>query len=123
MQGDVRTLSMRVTSTQGVLNVSVPRDANVEIVGATINGKRTQAVKTSATNTAAWELNYFSPPKEGFDLALELKGARPVPLKILEISYALPEVPGITLKPRPDYIIPSPSSNSDQSLVTKSYSF
>src|SRR6185295_4290941 len=30
-QGDVRTLSMRVTSTQGVLNISVPRDANVEI--------------------------------------------------------------------------------------------
>jgi len=122
-QGDVRTLSMRVTSTQGVLNISVPRDANVEIVGATINGKRTANVKTTAGNTAAWELNYLSPPKEGFDLALEVKGTRPVPLKILELSYALPEVPGVTLKPRPDYIIPSPSANSDQSLITKSYSF
>lgn len=122
-QGDVRTLSMRVTSTQGALNISVPRDANVEIVGAAINGKRAENVKTSAGNTAAWELNYLSPPKEGFDLALEVKGVRPVPLKVLGLTYALPEVPGVTLKPRPDYIIPSPSATSDQSLITKSFSF
>jgi hypothetical protein len=122
-QGDVRTLSLRVTSTQGVLSIAVPRDANVEIVGATINGKRAENVKPSAGNTAAWELNYLAPPKEGFDLALEVKGARPVPLKILGVSYSLPDAPGVTLKPRPDFIIPSPSANSDQSLITKSYSF
>lgn len=122
-QGDVRTLQMHVTSSQAGINISVPRGANVEVVGATINGKRVENVKAGATNQAAWELRYWSPPKEGFDLALELKGARPVPLKILEKSYTLPEVPGVTLKPRPDYIIPSLSPNSDQSLVTKSYSF
>jgi Peptidase family M28 len=122
-QGDVRTLVMHVTSSQGVVNIAVPRDASVEIVGAAINGKRTENVKTNSTNPAAWELRYWSPPKEGFDLALELKGARPVPVKILEQWYALPEVPGIALKPRPDYIIPAASPNSDQSLVTKSYSF
>lgn len=122
-QGDVRTLQMRVTSSQGAINIAVPRDANVEIVGATINGKRAENVKASATGQTAWELRYWSPPKGGFDLALELKGARPVPLKILEKSYTLPEIPGVTLKPRPDYIVPSLSPNSDQSLVTKSYSF
>ena len=122
-QGDVRTLSMRVISTQGVLSIAVPRDANVEIVGATINGKRAENVKTTTGNSAVWELNYLSPPKQGFDLALEVRGARPVPLKILELSYALPEIPGVTLKPRPDYIIPSSSGNSDQTLITKSYSF
>jgi len=122
-QGQVRTLLMHVTSSQGVVNISVPRDANVEIVGAAINGKRTENIKTNSTSQAVWELRYWSPPKEGFDLALELKGARPVPVKVLEQWYALPEVPGITLKPRPDYIVPAATPNSDQSLVTRSYSF
>lgn len=122
-QGDVRTLMMRVTSSQSVVNISVPRDANVQVIGATVNGKRLESITTNTTNPAAWQLRYWAPPKDGFDLALELKGARPVPLKVLEQWYALPEVPGVTLKPRPDYIVPSQSPNSDQSLVTKSYSF
>jgi len=71
----------------------------------------------------AWALQFWAPPKEGFDLTLELKGARPVPLKIVEQSYGLPEIPGTTIRPRPDYIVPSTFPNSNFSLVTKSYEF
>ena len=123
-QGDVRTLVVRVTSPHGVINIAVPPDVNVAVVGATINGKRAESGKPGgAGQSPGWELNYWSPPAEGFDLALELKGSRPVPLKIIALSNALPEIPGTTFKPRPDYIIPSPFQNSDQSLVSKSYSF
>lgn len=123
-QGDVRTLVMHVTSPHEAVSIAVPRDANVEVVGASVNGKRVEAGKAGASPSApAWELQYWSPPKEGFDLALELKGSRPVALKILDQSYGLPVIPGTTFKPRPDHIIPSTLQHSDQTLISKSYAF
>lgn len=123
-QGDVRTLLMRVTSPHQAVNIAVPRDANVEVVGAVVNGKRVEAGKADRPpQSSAWELQYWAPPGEGFDLTLELKGSRPVVLKILDQSYGLPVPHGTDYKPRPDYIIPSSLQHSDQSLVSKSYAF
>jgi hypothetical protein len=119
-QGDVRVLRLRVSTSHQGISLGLPRDANVEILKAEINGKR---VERSGANgrSNSWALQFWAPPKEGFDLLLELKGARPLPLKVLEQSYGLPEIPGMTVRPRPDYIVPSTFPNSNFSLVTKSY--
>jgi hypothetical protein len=124
-QGDVRKLTMRVTSQHDSINVAVPTDANIEVVAASFGGRRVNSERRggAASPMSAWELVYWSPPEAGFDLELELKGSSPVPLKVLERSYGLPNLAGAAFKPRPDYIIPSGLPDSDQSLVTKSYSF
>lgn len=124
-RGDIRTLNVHVTSPSQGVNISVPGDAGVEVVAAAVNGKRAENVQTRRSERAAvaWAMQYSAPPEQGFDLTLELKGARPLPLKVLEQSYGLPQMPGASYKPRPDYIVASPARYSDMSLVSKSYTF
>ncbi len=124
-QGDVRKLNMRVTSQHNGVNIAVPAGANIEVVAASVGGRRVESERrgAAAASMSAWELVYWSPPEDGFELELELKGSGPVPLKVLERTYGLPILTGKAFKPRPDYIIPSGLPDSDQSLVTKSYSF
>jgi len=99
-------------------------EANVEVVRAEINGKRVDESRSvRGQSLSSWALQFWAPPKQGFVLVLELKGAGPLALKIVEQSYGLPEIPGTTIRPRPDYIIPSTFPNSNFSLVTKSYEF
>jgi hypothetical protein len=120
-QGDVRTLRIRVnTSNQGI-SLAVPREAGVEVLTAEVNGKRIENRSARGRSTSSWSLQFWAPPKEGFDLVLEIKGARPLPLKIVEQSYGLPEIPETTIRPRPEHIVPSTFPNSNFTLVTKSY--
>lgn len=119
----VRTLSLRVTSPNPGVNISVPREAQVEVLGATINGRRVENTVQSAQRRGplAWAMQFWAPPAGGYDLTLELRGPQPVPLKVLEQSYGLPQAPSLNYKPRPDYIIPSYSRYSNMSLLSKSY--
>lgn len=121
----VRTLSLHVTSPNPGISISVPGDAQVEVLGASIGGKRVENAGPRAQGRApvAWALQFWAPPAGGFDLTLELRGQQPVPLKVTEQSYGLPQAPGVSYKPRPDYIIPSYSRYSNMSLLSKSYAF
>lgn len=119
----VRTLSLRVTSPNPGINISVPGDAQVEVLGATINGKRIENAgpRPQVRPPIAWAMQFWAPPAGGYDLTLELKGQQPVPLKVTEQSYGLPQAPGVSYRPRPDYIVPSYSRYSNMSLISKSY--
>jgi hypothetical protein len=122
-QGDVRVLRMRVNTSHEGISLAVPREAQVEVVAAEVNGRRIENTGAGARGRSpnSWGLQFWAPPKEGFELVLELKGAGRLPLKVVEQSYGLPEIPGTTVRPRPDYIIPSTFPNSNFALVTKSY--
>jgi len=122
--GDVRVLRLRVTTSHDGISIAIPRDANVEVVRAEVNGKPVQEMRSArAQSPSSWSLQFWAPPKQGFDLVLGLRGGKPVPLKTVTQSYGLPEIPGTTIRPRPDYIVPSTFPNSNFSLVTKSYDF
>jgi hypothetical protein len=123
-QGDVRVLRLRVTTSHEGISIAIPREANVELVRAEINGKQADESRSARGELpASWALQFWAPPQQGFDLVLELKGASRLPLKTVNQSYDLPEIPGTTVRPRPDYIVPSTFPNSNFSLVTKSYEF
>jgi hypothetical protein len=121
----VRRLQMRVVSSHEGINITVPGDAGVSVLAAVINGKRVESGKQSATGRPAspWGLQYWAPPAGGFDLVLELKGSQPVPLKVVEQSYGLPQVPGKPFTPRPSNIMPTTGLTSDFALIGKTYSF
>jgi hypothetical protein len=120
-RGDVRVLRMRVSTSHEGISLAVPREATVEVVGAEVNGRRVENRGARGRSPSSWGLQFWAPPKEGFDLILELKGAGRLPLKVVEQSYELPEIPGMTVRPRPDYIVPSTFPNSNFALMTKSY--
>ena len=119
----VRTLSLRVTSPNPGVNVNVPGGAQVEVLNATVAGKRVENTGPRPQGQAApaWAMQFWAPPAGGFDLTLQLRGQQPVLLRLTEQSYGLPRGPGVSYRPRPDYIIPSYSRYSDMSLISKSF--
>jgi hypothetical protein len=118
----VRKLQLRVVSTHAGINVTVPGDAGVGVMAAVVNGKRVESGKQGQP-ASSWGLQYWAPPAGGFDLVLELKGSQPVPLKVVEQSYGLPQLPGKPFTPRPGNLMPTTGLNSDLALISKSYSF
>lgn len=67
-------------------------------------------------------LIYAAPPAEGFDVGISLPGSTSLTLRIVDIAYGLPAIPGVSYSPRPDWIIPN-SSFEDLSAVAKTFTF
>ncbi|MGB8508070.1 MAG: M20/M25/M40 family metallo-hydrolase [Pyrinomonadaceae bacterium] len=122
-RGDSRLLRLRVTSPRRAAIVSLYPDASTQVVGLSINGKAAtlDGGATRAAGQAQWGLQYYDLPQEGVELTLELKPSRPVRIRVTDRSYGLPQLPGF--KPRPDYMMPSPSSPGEMTLVGKSFDF
>jgi hypothetical protein len=122
-RGGVRTLRMRVTAPPKANVVVVETDA--QVVGAAVNGEHLPEV-TGGIPT--WTLNYWDPPSEGVELALEVKGAGPLTLTARAGTPGLPKIPGKTYRDRPPDMMPiawnSPLIEQDSStVVSKSFTF
>jgi len=138
----LRTITVNVRSQRRAPIVSVSVESDTEIVGATINGKH--IVQQSSTTQAAlqipgppmggkmgemrrppWGFSYYAPPEGGIDLALETKSHENVRIRVMEQSFGLPESLLKDLKPKPDYMMPTPypfSPYADSTLVSKYFS-
>ena len=121
----VRTLHFSIVPTQAGANVSALVDPKAEVLSATINGKPVvkREPRGGGQPSAPWKLHYWATPADGIDLILEVKAPQPMRVLLVERSDGLPEVPGLSIKPRPEYMIPSSFSASDATLVRKLYSF
>ncbi|HVG18162.1 MAG TPA: M28 family peptidase [Blastocatellia bacterium] len=117
----IRTLRLRITSPRQAPIMSLQLDSESEIRGATINGKRVTP-GDAAPQSKRWGLRYYSFPKEGLDLTLEVAGDGPIKLVAVDQSYGLPDM-AAAYSPRPDYLMPQPHPLSDSVLVGKSYTF
>jgi len=121
-RGDVRTLRLRLSSPRGAQVLTAFAAAGTEVLGARVNGKAVGA-GAPAGSKRPWGLNYYAAPGEGVELELDVRASGPAGLRVNDRSYGLPELPGVTLRPRPAHHIPSPSPFSDVALVSKSFSF
>jgi hypothetical protein len=121
-EGGVRTLDLRVTSGRGAANVAVYVTSEAEVLGTRVQG---EALKGGAPSAAGrkhvWTLYYKNLPPEGIALALDVKAAGPLKLKVVDQSFGLPQLPGATYTPRPASFIPSPDPLNDSTLVSKSF--
>ena len=122
-ENGVRTLTVKLSSTRNPRLFGVRIEPNVEVLSAVIDGKRLDYRDRKPRNdnaAAAWELIYNAFPREGIILSLELKATEPVNLTVMSSSDGLPEIPGKSLKPRPDFLIPA--SYSDNTRVSRVFS-
>lgn len=124
VENGLRKLRLRITPKGGASVLVIFADPETEVVGATLNGK---AVNASATQGRArpgrWGAVYYGLPAEGAELSLDVKGAGPVKLRVDARNYGLPQVEGAPFGPRPDYLVPAPTSYSDVTIVSKSFTF
>jgi len=114
----IRSLNLRITSTRQAPFIYVLLNPEAKVQSFALDGKRYDGYHRNN-----WSLRYFAPPPEGIELALELEQPLNVVLRVTDQSYGLPEIPGRSFKPRPDYLMPVPAVIfNDGFLITKSFS-
>jgi hypothetical protein len=95
----VRHLTLRLASPRKVPRVNLAIAPPAKVLLALVNGKPLQG------GESGWSLDYVVFPRDGTaELVLELASPEPLSITVTEISYELPEVPGI--RPRPPHLIP-----------------
>lgn len=119
---DVRTIRLKVSSAHPAMSISTLDDTAGAILASTVNGIRFEN-KGAQSQQPSWILKYWSVPEESLELTLEVKAAQGLKLRFVEQSYELPKIPEMSLKPRPDYMIPARFTDSDSSFVSKSITF
>lgn len=121
---NVRTLRVRITSPRRAPLVAVSIDN--DILGAAINGQPFDDYKdSSAAPPKGLAFRYFALGEDGIELALEVKPLERIGIRLIDISYGLPDIQGISFKARPEYMMPTANRAFAQNttMVSKSYTF
>ena len=121
----VRTLHLHLTSPRRANVLTFFLDSKVKVLRATVNGKLIDSDNTPALNSFRnnWVLRYYGPPAEGVYVNVEVKTSEPLKVRLLDLSYGLPQLPGAPATDRPDYMIPASMSSNHSTLVSKSFTF
>ena len=121
----VRTLHLRLTSPRRANVLTLFLDSKVKVQRAMVNGKLIDSDNTPALKffTNNWVLRYYGPPAEGVDLNVEVKTSEPLKVRLLDLTYGLPQLPGAPAPDRPDYMIPASMSSNHSTLVVRSFTF
>lgn len=121
----VRTLHFRLTSPRRANVMTFFLEPPVKVLRATVNGKLIDSNNTPALKsfTDDWVLRYFGPPAEGVYVSVEVETSEPLKVRLLDLTYGLPQLPGAPATDRPDYMIPASMSSNHATLVTRSFTF
>jgi hypothetical protein len=120
VQEQSRLIHMRVRSARDAATLFIY--FGTEFSEAFVNGQPL----TKGQGEPAWEqgqlLVYSAPPREGIELRLKTKASDPLHLKVVDQSYEFPELTNMTVKARPNNVVPAPFSYSDSTFIGKSFS-
>jgi hypothetical protein len=62
---------------------------------------------------------YYAPPDEGFDLQVGMRSRDRIRLIVTDYSNGLPDIPGMTITPRPADTMPAMYDFADPTIVSK----
>jgi len=117
---NVRTLRLRVTSPRQAAVVSLTIDPRTPLTGSAVNGKQ---IEGQDGPEHLWALRYYGLPQQGIEVTLMTQSSTPVNIRVVDQSYGLPAIEGISMQPRPENMMPSMLPYADSTFVTKSYKF
>jgi hypothetical protein len=129
--GSTRTLRLHVTTPSQVPWVEVSIGSTSPISAITFAGTRIPYQDDPAQSHPNGYLKtcqYWLPPAQGFDLAVEVVPPGNVKVFVRDYRFGLPQIPGFTYHPRPADRMPRareflPKNKTDTVLVTKSFVF
>jgi hypothetical protein len=120
INGDVRTLRLRITSPRHARTVEV--EVENPVLSGWVNGRKLGQPEESRWNkNGKWEFGYANFPLEGVELKLETKAGGQVKLTVVDRSSGLPTIPGVSFAPRPADSMPQHSG--DQTMVRRTFVF
>lgn len=123
LSGGTRILQVQVASARHAAYASVVVEARGEIVAASLDGQPFDLSGFSRSALQRLEFSYYGLPDKGFELTLSITSAAPVKITVQDLSNGLPTIPGVTIQPRPAYLMPAPRDWLDPTIVIKSFSF
>lgn len=119
--GDLRTLRLRVTSARGAPNVYLDVQAPGEITAAILDGKPLDLGSWPAEERDRFRMAYHAVPPEGIEVKLAFPSTGPASIRVEDRSNGLPEIPGMTIEPRPADTMPAPYEMADPTIVSRSF--
>lgn len=124
-EGGIRTIHMRLTSPRRANVLTLFLDSKVEVLRATVNGNLIDAGNTPALKSfdGNWVLRYFAVPPEGVDLTAEIRTAEPLKVRLVDLTYGLPQLEGAPSTARPAGMIPASMPSNNSTLVSKTFIF
>ena len=129
--GDTRTLRMHLTAPGQRPWVEVSIESTSPISAITLAGRHIPDQNDPAqshSNGYMKTFQYWSPPAEGFDFAVEVSPPGSVRVFVWNYGFGLPQGAGFSYHPRPADRMPLaraflPKNRTDTVLVTKSFVF
>ena len=126
-ENNVRTLSFRVSSPRRAPVIAIYTGPDTAVADASVDGKKAFRESSDPSRPSQpirnWALQFYALPVEGVEVSLKVQAGKPLKVLVVDRSYGFPETATASAKPRPDYLIPTPYSVSDVTLVAKSFSF
>lgn len=120
VQEQTRRIHLRISSVRGAATLFIYVDT--DLFEASVNGQPLAKPPDAPASGKGQLLIYSAPPPEGIELLLKTKSSEPLVVKVVDRSYQFPELTNVTVKARPNYIVPAPFSYSDSTFIGKSFS-
>ncbi len=108
VNGDLRTLDLRISSPRGAPEMRVRIDAPGEIVAATLDGRELDLSDYQLAADGTLQFGYTNTPPDGIKLTLSVRSTAPITITAQDSSTGFPEIPGTSIEPRPDDKMPAP---------------
>jgi len=123
IDGDMRTLRLRITSPQDA-RISVANvDAPGEVVAVAVDGQSLDLRDTDWARDGEFPVIYRNVPDDGWELTLSVRSTDPIVVEIEDIKDGLPDLAGFTVDPRPADTMASPSYAYDPTTIIRSFTF
>ncbi len=114
----IRFLNLRIRSARQAPTIIVSLNEETNVRAFVLDGKRYDKFPKDG-----WRMRYFAAPPEGIELILEMEPQPNVLLRVTDFSPGLPDVPGVSIRPRPDHLMISPDLFNDGFVMSKSMAF
>jgi hypothetical protein len=117
----VRTVTFRLDSPREAAQLETRITADGEIIAATIDGTSLDLTGYALATEGTLQFGYAGVTRDGVEVTLSVGSAAPVRVEVSEITYGLPEVPGMVIEPRTAESMPATGLPPDATMVRKTF--
>ncbi|MEZ4862785.1 MAG: M28 family peptidase [Caldilineaceae bacterium] len=111
-----RHLQLRFVSPRNAVVMMARLSTSGMIVAATVEDQPMADI-SAASPSASLNLGFYSVAGDGVTVALTQQEAAPITVMLEDHTYALPAIEGMSIQPRPAWMMPSPTFVSDATLI------
>jgi hypothetical protein len=116
-----RQLRVHISAPEDVLNSQLVVQASGPILILAVNGS---ALDMNTQTPETVQINVIGRQTDGVTLDLTVAAAGPISVTVQDRRLGVPEIPGITIAPRPAWMMPAPLNDAaDSTIVRQTFRF